>query len=256
MNENQALLSFLGHLRELRRCLIRSSIALAIGISITLYFSKELFSILTHPLEKALPQGSHFIATTPFESYMVYLKTSALAGFLLATPYLAIEVWRFISPGLYKNEKRMIVPIAILSALFFVGGALFGYFVVFPTGFKFVVDILNDTPILFMPKMEDYFSFSAKFLLAFGVTFELPILILVLARLGLVQYRHLHKFRKFAVIIIFIVAGVLTPGPDVLSQFLMAMPLLVLYELGGLAAYLFGRPSLTSSENSSKSPSL
>jgi sec-independent protein translocase protein TatC len=241
MKENPHLMSLVDHLGELRKCLLHSLVALFVGTGITLYFSKDLFKILTRPLDAVLPQGSHFIATTPFESYMVYLKTAALAGFLLAAPYIALQIWRFVSPGLYKKEKKLILPIALLSGFFFVGGALFGYFFVFPTGFKFVVGILSDTSILFMPKMNDYFSFSTKFLLAFGVTFELPLVILLLARLGLIQYRHVHRFRKYAIILIFTVAGILTPGPDVLSQFMMAIPLLFLYELGGLFAYLFGK---------------
>ncbi len=239
--ENQHFIALVHHLGDLRRCLIHSFIAIAIGISLTLYFSKELFNILITPLQKVLPNNSHFITTTPFESYIVYLKTSALAGLFLALPYIAYQIWRFVSPGLYFKEKKLILPIAIFSGFFFVVGSLFGYFFVFPTGFKFIVDILKDTPIQFMPKMEDYFTFCSRSLLAFGITFELPLIIFILSRIGLIQYRHIHKFRKYAVIIIFIVAGILTPGPDILSQFMMAIPLLVLYELGGLAAYLFGK---------------
>ncbi|MBL7685897.1 MAG: twin-arginine translocase subunit TatC [Deltaproteobacteria bacterium] len=241
MRENPHIMSLTQHLGQLRKCLIHSIVALIIGTAATLYFSKDLFKVLTRPLEQVLPQGSHFIATTPFESYMVYLKTAGLAGFLLSAPYIFLQCWRFFSPGLYKNEKKIILPIALFSGVFFVAGALFGYFVVFPTGFKFVVDILADTSILFMPSMNDYFSFSTKFLLAFGITFELPIFILLLARLGIIEYRHIGRFRKYAIIVIFIVAGILTPGPDVVSQVLMALPLILLYELGGLFAYLFGK---------------
>lgn len=241
MKENPHLMNLVQHLSDLRRCLIHSVIALAIGTSITIYYSKELFDLLIHPLELALPKGSHFITTTPFESYMVYLKTAFLAGALLVAPYIAYQIWRFISPALFKTEKKTIVLMGILSALFFVVGALFGYFFVFPAGFKFVVEILNDTPILFMPKMEDYFSFSSKFLLAFGVTFELPLIILMLSRVGLIDYSHIKRFRKYSIIAIFVMAGILTPGPDIVSQFMMAIPLIVLYELGGLAAYFFGK---------------
>ncbi len=240
MNETP-LLHITEHLGALRKVLIRGFIAVGICCAATLYFSKELFNLLTYPLQSALPSDSHFIATTPFESYMVYLKTSALAGFLLALPYIAFEAWRFIAPGLYKSERRLTLVVALLSGFFFVGGALFGYFVVFPAGFRFAVEIFQGTPILFMPKMSDYFSFSANFLLAFGVTFELPVFILLLSRIGILEYRHIRKFRKYAIIIIFLVAGILTPGPDVLSQVLMAIPLLVLYELGGVGAYFFGK---------------
>ena len=245
MSENRHLMNLIQHLADLRRALIHCLIALLIGTALTLYYSKELFLLLIQPLELALPQGSHFIATTPFESYMVYLKTAFLAGALLAAPYIAYQIWRFISPGLYQREKTGIACLAIFSAAFFVGGALFGYFFVFPTGFKFIVEILKDTPILFMPKMEDYFSFSSKFLLAFGLTFELPLLILMLARLGLINYSHIHRYRKYVIIFIFVAAGILTPGPDIFSQLLMAAPLLVLYELGGLAAYFFGKKKTT-----------
>src|SRR4029453_7015559 len=158
MKENPRLMSLVEHLGELRRCLLHSFIALAAGTSLTLYFSKDLFEILTRPLTQVLPPESRFITTTPFESYMVYFKTAALAGLLLAAPYIALQIWRFISPGLYRTEKRLFVPVGLLSGLFFAAGALFGYFVVFPTGFQFVVGILKDTPIVFMPKMSDYFS--------------------------------------------------------------------------------------------------
>lgn len=249
MKENPLLMNLVHHLGDLRRCLIHSVIALIIGTSLTLYYSKELFNILIHPLELSLPKGSHFITTTPFESYMVYLKTAFLAGALLAAPYIAYQIWRFISPGLYKKEKTTIVWLGILSSFFFLTGALFGYFFVFPTGFKFVVEILQDTPILFMPKMEDYFAFSSKFLLAFGVTFELPLIILILSRFGLIDYSHIHRFRKYAIVLIFVIAGILTPGPDIFSQFMMATPLVILYELGGLGAHFFGKKK-TIEENS------
>lgn len=245
MKENTHLLHLTQHLKELRRCLIHSVVALLIGTGLTLYYSKELFSILIHPLELALPKNSHFIATSPFESYMVYLKTAFLAGALLAAPYIFYQFWRFISPGLYTKEKKGLVYLAIFSAVFFVGGALFGYFVVFPTGFKFVVEVLQGTPIVFMPRIDDYFSFSSKFLLAFGITFELPLLILLLSRMGFIDYSHIHRFRKYAIILIFVAAGILTPGPDILSQVLMAAPLILLYELGGLAAHLFGKKKVT-----------
>jgi sec-independent protein translocase protein TatC len=240
-NQNPHLMSLVEHLGDLRRCLLHSFIALTLGTAATLYFSKDLFDILIRPLASVLPEQSHFIATTPFESYFVYLKTAALAGFLLTAPYLFFEIWRFISPGLFKKEKRVILPAAFLTGFFFVGGALFGYFVVFPMGFKFVVAIFQGSPIVFLPKMSDYFSFATKFLLAFGVTFELPLIILVLARLGLIDYGHIKRFRKYAVILVFVVAALLTPGPDVISQLFMALPLLILYELGGLFAYFFGK---------------
>ncbi len=240
-SQNPHLMSFVQHLGELRRVLMHAAGAFAVGTLLSLYFSKQLFDLLTRPLMQVLPPTSHFITTTPFESYRVYLKTAGLTGFLLAAPYIAYQVWRFFSPGLYQKEKRLILWIGVFSGVFFVVGAIFGYFVVFPTGFRFVVEILKDTPIVFMPKMNDYFSFSSMFLLAFGITFELPVIIFLMARLGLIGYSHIRRFRKYAIILIFMIGGVLTPGPDILSQLLMAIPLMILYELGGLGAYLFGK---------------
>ncbi len=241
MKENPQFMSFVQHLGEFRRCLIHSVTGLMVGTAATLYFSKQLLQILLDPLIRVLPPESYLQGVGVFELSIIYLKTAVLFGLFLALPYIAYQIWRFISPGLYQKEKRMILFVALFSALFFVGGALFGYFFVFPTGFKFAVGTYLESPIRFQPKLTDYFSLSASLLIAFGVAFELPVLILLLARMGLIKYRHLHRFRKYAIILSFVIGGILTPGPDILSQFLMAIPLILLYELGGLAAFVFGK---------------
>jgi Twin arginine targeting (Tat) protein translocase TatC len=238
---SEAPLTFLGHLEELRRSLLKSLGAVLGGTALCLGFSPQIYRLLQAPLKSVLPEGSRFIVTTPFESYAVYFKISLVFGFLLSTPFIFYFIWSFIRPGLNPAEKRGVVPVSLLCALLFVGGALFGYFAVFPAGFRFAVEILKDTGILFMPKMDDYLSFALRLLLAFGVVFELPLLLLLLGKFGLVDAPRLRKFRKYAIVLIFLAAAILTPGPDVLSQVLMAIPLLFLYELGILLVALFGK---------------
>ena len=158
---------------------------------------------------------------------------------MLSAPVIFYEFWMFIAPGLYKQERKLLLPIVLLSSVFFVGGALFGYFIVFPFGFKFFLSFATET-IRPLPSMKEYLGFSAKLLLAFGLVFELPLIITFLARLGIVSVAFLNKNRKFAILLIFIVAAILTP-PDVVTQILMAVPLMMLYELSILGAKIFGK---------------
>jgi sec-independent protein translocase protein TatC len=146
----------------------------------------------------------------------------------------------FVAPGLYKKERKLLLPIIVLSTFFFIAGALFGYFFVFPIGFKFLLGFASET-VRALPSMKDYFSLSAKLLLVFGLVFELPLILTCLARLGLVSVAFLKSNRKYAILIIFIVAAMLTPGPDVVTQLMMAVPLMVLYEISILGARIFGR---------------
>lgn len=227
-------MTFLEHLTEFRTRLVRSLIALGAASIIGLIFCKQIFSFLQIPMVNALPPDSNFIATNPFESYITYFKVSFLAGIFLASPYVFFQFWRFVNPGLADKEKKLLLPAALCSALLFTGGALFGYFVVFPAGFHYVNLILEGTAIKLMPSMSDYLNVAAALLLAFGITFELPLFIFILGKFGLIQYKHIKLYRRYVIVVLFIVAAVLTPGPDVLSQCLMAIPLWILYEVGGL----------------------
>lgn len=226
------------HLTELRTCLIRSAISLVLSMAVTLFFSKEIFRFLQKPLLNVMPSGAGFIATTPLEALITYLKVALLCGIFLSSPIVLYHVWRFIAPALYVNEKRFALLFVLFTTFFFVGGAFFGYYVIFPVGFKFFVTALQGTEIQFLPRMEDYLGFISKMLLTFGLIFELPLILIFLARLGIIRLRTLTKARRYVLVLTFLVAGLLTPGPDVLSQFLLAIPLLILYELSILTIWI------------------
>ncbi|MFP4159904.1 MAG: twin-arginine translocase subunit TatC [Desulfobacterales bacterium] len=237
--EQEEKLPLTEHLEELRNRLIRCFIALIAGFAVAYFFKERLFEILTRPLIRVMRQGDNLIFTGIPEAFFTYLKVSLLAGLLLAAPFIIYQFWMFVAPGLYKNERRLMLPITFVSAFFFIGGALFGYFVVFPFGFKFLLGFAGEN-IQPLPSMKEYLSFSSKLLLAFGFVFELPIVITFMARLGLVTVPFLKKNRKYALLIFFVGAAVLTP-PDVVTQVMLAMPLMVLYEISIIGARIFGR---------------
>lgn len=232
-------LPFTAHLEELRRRLIICFAAIGVGFVISYLFSRKLFEILMRPLLAAMPPEEKLIYTGLPEAFFTYLKVAFLAGILLAVPVIMYQLWVFIAPGLYDKEKRLVLPIVFLSSLFFVGGALFGYFVVFPFGFKFFMGFASDY-VRPLPSMKEYLGFSAKLLFAFGIVFELPLFITFLARLGIVDVPLLKTKRKYAILLFFVFAAILTP-PDVITQIMMAGPLILLYEVSILGAKVFGK---------------
>ncbi|MBI5845868.1 MAG: twin-arginine translocase subunit TatC [Deltaproteobacteria bacterium] len=238
--EEQGGLTFMDHLVELRRRLIICALAVGVGFFGAYAVKEYIFEIMAWPLIQALPDTDHaLIFTNLVEPFMVYLKLSFAAGIVLALPVIMHQVWMFIGPGLYSHEKRMIFPLVFLSCLFFAAGAAFGYFVVFPFGFKALIEFAGPSMSAF-PSVKEYYGLVSKMLLVFGLIFELPLFISVFARFGLVTPAFLRKNRRYAILIIFVAAAILTP-PDVFSQLLMALPLLVLYEAGILGAVIFGR---------------
>ena len=238
-DEQSEKLPLTEHLDELRKRLMRCVGAVLAGFVIAYFFKEKLFQILTRPLIEVMGEGDKLIFTGIPEAFFTYLKVSLLAGILLAAPVIFYQFWMFLAPGLYKNERRMLIPIAFVSALFFVGGALFGYFVVFPFGFDFLLGFASET-IKPLPAMKEYLSFSSKLLLAFGFVFELPIVITFMARLGLVSVPFLKRNRKYAILLFFLGSALLTP-PDVVTQTLLAMPLFLLYEISIMGARVFGK---------------
>ncbi|NLJ29087.1 MAG: twin-arginine translocase subunit TatC [Deltaproteobacteria bacterium] len=233
---------FTEHLEELRKRLIYIAVAIGIGFLISYAFKERLFEILMKPWIEALPQdqGAKLIYTAPHEAFFTYLKVSFIAGCGLSVPVVVYQVWCFIAPGLYEHERRYIIPIVFFSSFFFVGGALFGYFLVFPVGFRFFTSFANHyiTPMI---STREFLTFSMRLLLGFGFVFELPIFAFFLGKLGLVTAPFLRRQRKIAIVVIFITAAALTPGPDVFSQFMMAAPLLILYEASVWIVHFFGR---------------
>ncbi len=238
MNEAEKI-PFTGHLEELRKRLVVCFIAIGIGFVASYGFKEQIFQILSRPLISAMGTGDKLIFTGLPEAFFTYLKVAFLSGIMLAAPVILYEFWMFLAPGLYKKERSLLVPIVFLSSFFFIGGALFGYFVVFPFGFKFFLGFASDT-IQALPSMKEYLGFSAKLLLAFGLVFELPIVITFLAKLGIVSVDFLKKNRKYALILFFVGAAIITP-PDVVTQVMMALPLMILYEISILGARVFGK---------------
>ena len=233
-------MTFLEHLEELRVRLIRSVIALVVGFVASWSYHEEIFHFLTEPLRKAYP-GVKFITTGPSEALVLYMKMAFFVGIFLAAPYLLYQVWAFVAPGLYAHEKTYAVPFIVMGSLFFLGGAAFGHYILFPTTFGFLVQF-GGKDMQFLPKVDEYYSFYSWFLLGLGLVFQLPVIIFVLARIGLVTPGFLIRHFKYAVLVAFIVAAVITPTPDVMAQTMLALPMLVLYVLGVGVAWAFGRP--------------
>jgi len=225
---------FLSHLEELRKRLIACSIAVGAGFAVCYIFSERLYRILVSPLINIMPEGDGLIFTKLLEPFFTYLKTGVVGGVMLVAPYLFYQLWLFIAPGLYQHEKKYVIPFVFCSSVLFVGGALFGYFIVFPLGFRFFLGFANEY-IQAMPSMNDYFSLAVRLLFAFGIVFELPVVIFFLSKIGIVTPELLRKKRKYALLLMFVLGAVITP-PDVVSQLMMAAPLVVLYEIGIIVA--------------------
>lgn len=247
-------MTFTEHLNELRVRLVRCLIAAFVGFLACYGFAEQLFALLMQPLLDLLqPSGGSLIYTGLPEAFFTHLKVAALAGLFVASPYIFYQIWMFIAPGLYEGERKYMIPIALCSAICFVTGALFGYFVVFPFGFQFFLGYASEV-ITPMPSVKEYFSFSTSMLFAFGLIFELPLFMFFLSVLGVVNYKSLRKYRKFAILGSFVVAAILTP-PDVVSQSLMAGPMCLLYEVGIWVSYMFGKkPKEDLAEDGAETP--
>jgi len=239
-------MTFLEHLDELRRRLIHCLAALVVGFVVCWFFREPIFQFLTQPLRVAYP-GVKFIFTSPSEALMLKMKMAFFVGIFLTAPYVLYQVWAFVAPGLYPHEKVYAVPFILAGSLFFLGGAAFGHFFLFPITFRFLV-AFGGADMQFLPKVGEYYSFYSWFLLGLGLVFQLPVVVFVLARIGLVTPGFLLRKFKYAVLIAFVVAAVITPTPDVVTQSLLALPMLGLYLLGIGVAWVFGRPRRPAAE--------
>jgi len=236
---NEKKLPLTAHLQELRKRLILSFIGVGAGFVFCYAFAEAIFDILAAPLLKMMPPGGSLIFTSVAEAFFTYMKVAFIAGLILASPFVLYQIWAFVAPGLYRNEKKYVIPFVLAGSFFFALGIAFGYYVAIPVGFKFLLGYATDL-IKPMPSMKEYLSFSIKFLLAFGIVFEFPVVLVLLARIGVVDAKTLARHRKYAILLIFIFAAVMTP-PDLISQVLMALPLMGLYELSILLSKIFGK---------------
>jgi sec-independent protein translocase protein TatC len=234
-------MSFLEHLDELRKRLIVSAWALVIGCVVSFIFVGPLQRFIMLPLWQLMPEHERFIFSAPTEGFMIMMKIGALGGLFIALPIIVLQVWLFIAPGLYSNEKRFAIPFVLFGSLFFLVGAAFSHYIAFPYSWKFFLSFETEY-LRFLPNISYAFSLWVKMLLAFGVIFQMPTIVFFLARMGLLTAGFLIKNFKYAVLIIFILGAVLSPGTDVVSQALMAGPMLVLYCFSIGIAWLFAKP--------------
>src|SRR3970040_298001 len=233
--------TFISHLIELRDRLLRVVIVGGVGVVCLFPFTSELYDLLALPLMRTLPEGSKMIATGVVAPFLIPVKVAALVAFALALPYVLYQAWAFIAPGLYAHERRLVVPLVVASTALFFLGVAFCYFLVFGVVFDFVYTIAPKS-ISVAPDIENYLTFAITMFLAFGVTFEVPIAVLILVRMGAVTIEQLTNIRPYFIVGSFVVAAIVTP-PDVLSQLLLAFPMCVLYEGGIVAARVFGKAS-------------
>ncbi len=239
MTEGQE--SFLTHLIELRTRLIRALSAIFIIFIPTAFYSRELYALLAAPLLASLPAGGQMIATDVVGVFLVPMKVALMVSFLVALPAVLYQVWAFIAPGLYAHEKKLAMPLVAASVMLFFVGMAFAYFAFFPMVFGFMAKFAPEG-VAWMTDIEKYLSFVLTMFLAFGVTFEVPIVVIVLTKLGIVTVAQLREWRSYVIVGAFVLAAVFTP-PDVISQFMMAIPLCLLYEIGiVLAAWLVKAP--------------
>jgi sec-independent protein translocase protein TatC len=232
-------MSFLDHLDELRKRLIVSILALLVGFIACWSFADKIYGFLQMPLIKVLPPGEKLAYTRLTAPFILYMKVAFLAGIFVAAPIILLQLWLFIAPGLYKRERRLAAPFIIGASIFFLLGGYFGYRVLLPGMCVFFVE--TGKQFKQMITIDDYYSFASTIILATGAVFETPILIFFLARLGIVTPAFLMQKFKYAVVLAFIISAIVTPTPDMMTQTMLALPMIGLYLLGVAVAYLFGR---------------
>lgn len=240
-------MSFLDHLDELRRRIIYALSAVMIGFVVSFVFINQIFDFIMRPMQRLLPPGGTLIYTDPTEAFMLYIKIALIAGLILASPAVFAQVWLFVAPGLYAHEKKWAIPFIAMSSILFVLGAAFSHYVVFPITWRFFVGFTNDI-LTFMPRIEPAFSIYLRLILALGITFQLPTLVLFLARMGVVTPRFMIKNFKYAVLIIIIAAAVLSPDGGGVGLVAMGGPVVVLYVLSIGLAWIFGKKRKTEAE--------
>jgi sec-independent protein translocase protein TatC len=248
MASDDRTMPLLGHLEELRSRLIKALLAIAVAFVPAYYFAGVLFQFLTQPLQQSAPDPVTLIGTSPAEAFFTKLKVSFIASVFTASPVVFHQIWQFVAPGLYEHERRYVLPFVFFATFFFLAGAWFCHAIVLPVSYAFFLEQYESISVQATLRISEYLTFTARMLLAFGVTFELPVFAFFFARIGLITHQALLGFFRYAIVLIFIVAAVLTPSPDVASQLLLAGPLLLLYGLSIGVAYLFGKKPTATEE--------
>ena len=235
----EARMTFLEHLDELRKRITHAVVALLVGFLIAFAFIDRVFAFVYQRLTKDVP-GGHLIYTEPGEAFFLWIKIALVTGVLIASPYIMWQVWLFIAPGLYAKEKKLAVPFVVCSSGLFIAGSAFSHYVLFPAAWRFFASFSNDF-ITFTPRVEPVWGLYVKLMLGMGLVFQMPMIMFVLARLGIVSAGFLAKHTKYAILGIFIVAAVITPDGSPVNQVLVAGPMIVLYGIGVVVAWIFGK---------------
>jgi sec-independent protein translocase protein TatC len=236
-------MTFLEHLEDLRKRIFYSLIALFIAVVPGALFCTDIFDILSKPVTQYLPPGQKLTFTKLTVPFTLYMKVSLITALFIALPFIFLQVWYFIAPGLYRKEKKYVWPFVTFSTILFILGALFGYFIVFPWACRFFLKLgANFQPII---TADEYFNLILKMLLGIGAVFEMPTLIFFLARMGIVTSRWMVKNFKYAILAVFVIAAVITPTPDMINQSILALPMLALYSFSILIAFFFGKERKT-----------
>jgi sec-independent protein translocase protein TatC len=233
-------MSFLEHLDELRRRIIYAVLSLAAGFIVCCFFIGQIFDFIMRPMQRLLPPGGTLVYTDPSEAFVLYIKIAAIGGLLLSSPAIFTQLWLFVAPGLYSHEKKWAIPFVMMSTFFFVLGAAFAHYVVFPLTWNFFVGFTTDI-LTFMPRIETSFSLYLRLVLAFGIVFQMPTLVLFLARMGVLTARFMIKNFKYALLGIVIISAVITPDGGGVSLFAMTGPLVILYVFSIGLAWMFGK---------------
>ena len=241
-------MSFLDHLDELRKRIVWAVVAVFVGVVISFFFIGDIFDFIMKPLQAMLPPGGTLVYTDPAEAFMLNIKIALIAGLILASPAVFAQLWLFIAPGLYSHEKKWAIPFIVLSSIGFVGGAAFSHYVVFPLTWRFFASFTSDI-LTFMPRVEPAFSVYLRMVLAFGVVFQMPTLVLFLARMGMLTARFMIKNFKYAVLLIIIISAVITPDGGGVSLVAMSGPLVVLYIFSIGLAWMFGKKKRVADED-------
>ena len=232
-------MTFTEHLEELRWGLIKSFAAVVLAFFVCFFFSDRIVAFMIAPLKRGLQPGESLIGTGVTEAFFFEMKVALVAGVFLASPVIFYQIWRFIAPGLNESEKKLVIPFVLFTSFFFIAGAYFCYWGVLPVAFQYFIEQYRSLDVSPEIRIGEYFTFFSRMVLAFGITFELPLFTLFLVRLGIWDYRFMWRTFRYAIIVIFIVAAILTPGPDIASQLLLAVPLTILYLLSIGVAYVW-----------------